>query len=99
MKKLLILIVFLLCAAALFSQETVKYTPIDDRNVKVEIYVDGKISQTGEMTLVGKIWRPNNVWMQYDKEGNIILYAKYIKGIRQYTKKEFEGYSVIVDRT
>lgn len=79
MKKLLILIVALICSAAVFSQETKenKYT-VKNNLIEVTMFHDnGQISQTGFLTLDGKL---QGDWFSYDVNGKKLTAAKYDKG-------------------
>ena len=79
MKKLLILIVALICSAALFSQEVKKNVlEVENNLIKVTMFHDnGEISQTGYYTLDGKL---HGNWFSYDAEGNKLVSAEYDNG-------------------
>lgn len=79
MKKLLILIVALICSAALFSQEVKKNVyEVENNLIKVTIYHDnGEISQTGYYTLDGKL---HGNWFSYDINGKRTAVANYVNG-------------------
>jgi antitoxin component YwqK of YwqJK toxin-antitoxin module len=79
MKKLLILIVALICSAALFSQEVKENVyEVENNLIKVTMFHDnGQISQTGFYTLDGKL---QGNWYSYDVEGNKLATANYENG-------------------
>lgn len=79
MRKLLILIVALICSAAMFSQETKENEyKVKNNLVEVTMYHDnGQISQTGFLTLDGKL---QGDWFSYDETGRKLTAAKYDKG-------------------
>jgi antitoxin component YwqK of YwqJK toxin-antitoxin module len=79
MKKLLILIVALICSAALFSQEEKKNVyEVENNLIKVTMFHDnGQISQTGFYTLDGKL---QGNWYSYDVNGKKTAVAKYDNG-------------------
>lgn len=79
MRKLLILIVALICSAAVFSQETKEndYT-VKNNLIEVTMFHDnGQISQTGFYTLEGKL---QGNWYSYDVNGKKLAAAKYDNG-------------------
>lgn len=79
MRKLLILIVALICSAAVFSQEKKEneYT-VKNNLIEVTMYHDnGQISQTGFYTLEGKL---QGNWYSFDTEGQKVAAAKYDNG-------------------
>ncbi len=79
MRKLLILIVALICSAAVFSQETKEndYT-VKNNLIEVTMFHDnGQISQTGFYTLDGKL---QGNWYSYDVNGKKLTAAKYDNG-------------------
>ncbi|MGF1555052.1 nicotinic acid mononucleotide adenyltransferase [Paucihalobacter sp.] len=79
MRKLLILIVALICSAAVFSQETKEneYT-VKNNVIEVTMFHDnGQISQTGFYTLDGKL---QGNWFSYDVHGKKVAAAKYDNG-------------------
>lgn len=79
MRKLLILIVALICSAAVFSQETKEndYT-VKNNLIEVTMFHDnGQISQTGFYTLDGKL---QGNWYSYDVKGNKLASAMYDNG-------------------
>lgn len=79
MKKLLILIVALICSAALFSQEVKNNVyEVENNLIKVTMFHDnGQISQTGFYTLDGKL---QGNWYSYDVNGKKTAVAKYENG-------------------
>jgi antitoxin component YwqK of YwqJK toxin-antitoxin module len=81
MKKLLILIVALICSAALFSQEEKKNVyEVENNLIKVTMFHDnGQISQTGFYTLDGKL---QGNWYSYDVDGKKITSAQYDDGVK-----------------
>lgn len=79
MRKLLILIVALICSAAVFSQEKKEneYT-VKNNLIEVTMFHDnGQISQTGFYTLDGKL---QGNWFSYDVSGNKLASANYENG-------------------
>lgn len=79
MKKIIILLVALICAAGLFAQEQEKRTLEKNGDViETKIFHEnGIVSQVGQYTLDGKL---QGTWVSYDLNGNKTAIANYNKG-------------------
>jgi antitoxin component YwqK of YwqJK toxin-antitoxin module len=98
MKKILILIITLICTVAVFSQEKKEYKVINDNLVEVRIYNDGDLTQKGVMRNVGDKWVNDGLWTQYNKKGGVDLKVKYSKGVKLWVTKQYEDYVVTIEK-
>lgn len=79
MKTIFILLVALLCTAALFAQEKGKNSYVKEGNlIKATLFHDnGEISQKGYYTEDGKL---HGTWISYDANGSKTAVAQYENG-------------------
>lgn len=90
MKKIIILLVTLICAAGLFAQETEKRT-LERNGDVIEatlFHENGIVSQEGQYTLDGKL---QGKWISYDVNGNKTAVAQYNKGEKVGTWYFYKG--------
>lgn len=90
MKKIIILLVTLICAAGLFAQETEKRT-LERNGDVIEatlFHENGIVSQEGQYTLDGKL---QGKWISYDVNGNKTAVAQYNNGQKTGTWYFYEG--------
>jgi len=90
MKKILILLVALICAAGLFAQETQKRELVKKGDViEAKIFHNnGIVSQEGQYNLDGTL---QGTWISYDVNGNKTAVAKYNNGEKVGTWFFYEG--------
>ena len=98
MKKFLILMVTILSSLTLFSQEKREYELINETKVEVKVYRDEILKEKGHMVNIGDKWVNDGIWLQYDKNGNINLKVKYLRGKRQWSKKRYNDYVMIIKK-
>lgn len=79
MKKILILLIALICTAGLFAQKDKTITFNNETNLIDVVYYhdNGEVSQTGSFNLDGKL---EGNWISFDNKGNKLVSAFYNDG-------------------
>ncbi|MDA7492411.1 hypothetical protein N8445_00430 [bacterium] len=86
MKNLLLVVVLLIGFSVSAQEEVVTYQQLDDFNlIKVVKYNGETIVEEGYLTEENGRLKNTGIWKQFDKDGNVTLQVKYVKGMRKET--------------
>lgn len=96
MKNTLLAAFAMVISSFSFGQDRI-IKPIDEDRVLVEITQSEEIIHKGEMVKVGDLFKPNGLWRQYDKKGNITLSIMYLNGRKLWVEKDLGSAQVVIN--
>ena len=73
------------------------YKVIDEDTVRVTIKEEGLPTQVGTMVRVGKTFKPDGIWRQYDKNNQITLTVMFIEGRKLWVEKDWGNSQVVIN--
>ena len=86
MKNLFLVVVLLIGFSVSAQEEVVTYQQLDDFNlIKVVKYNGETIVEEGYLIKENGKLKNTGTWKQFDKDGNVTLKVKYVKGMRKET--------------
>jgi hypothetical protein len=94
--KTILFIIAMMFTTNSIAQEKKEYLLIDQNEIQVTIYNEGRITQQGTMKLYDGKWVNCGEWKQWGRDGKLLLQGKYFKGKKKFITAYDTGKTVTI---